>query len=167
MNWSREFDEPIALPDGGELRTLLDAGRYVDALPRSMHEREEWQAVMEVLLSAVEGREPVRLVHVALTLALQESKPTRRPRRKPAKKSRANGESPRLAIATGTSLKQNIKRLQQLAVNNIVLESTMARCGAIPAAVLETIFGRAFDIGRSNRGRRSAVGMGHGVHPRH
>jgi hypothetical protein len=33
--------------------------RYVDALPRSMHEREEWQAVMEVLLSAVEGREPV------------------------------------------------------------------------------------------------------------
>ena len=70
MNWSREFDEPIALPDGGELRTLLDAGRYVDALPRSMHEREEWQAVMEVLLSAVEGREPVRLVHVALDSGL-------------------------------------------------------------------------------------------------
>jgi hypothetical protein len=53
MNWSREFDEPIVLPDGGELRTLLDAGRYVDALPRSMHERKEWQAVMEVLISAV------------------------------------------------------------------------------------------------------------------
>jgi hypothetical protein len=30
--WSRAFDEPIPLPDGGELRTLLDAGRYVDAL---------------------------------------------------------------------------------------------------------------------------------------
>ena len=58
-DWSRPFDEPIVLPDGGELRTLLDAGRYVDALPRSMHEREEWQTVMEVLLSAVEGREPV------------------------------------------------------------------------------------------------------------
>ena len=65
--WSREFDDPIPLPDGGELRTLLDAGRYVDALPPSMHEREEWQAVMEVLLSAVEGREPVRLAQVALT----------------------------------------------------------------------------------------------------
>jgi hypothetical protein len=74
MNWSREFDDPIPLPDGGELRTLLDAGRYVDALPPSMHEREEWQAVMEVLLLAVEGREPVRLAQVALTLALQESK---------------------------------------------------------------------------------------------
>jgi hypothetical protein len=73
-DWSRHFDEPIALPDGGELRTLLDAGRYVDKPPRSMHEREEWQMVMEVLLLAVEGSEPVRLVHVALTLALQESK---------------------------------------------------------------------------------------------
>jgi hypothetical protein len=72
--WSRAFDEPIPLPDGDELRTLIDAGRYVDALPRSMHEREEWQAVIEVLLSAVEGREPVRLVRVALTLALLESK---------------------------------------------------------------------------------------------
>jgi hypothetical protein len=80
-DWSRRFDEPIPLPDGGELRTLLDAGRYVDALPRNMHEREEWQMVMEVLLSAVEGREPVRLAQVALTLALQESGPTRRPPR--------------------------------------------------------------------------------------
>jgi hypothetical protein len=39
-----------------------------------MHERQEWQTVMEVLLSAVEGREPVRLVQVALTQALKESK---------------------------------------------------------------------------------------------
>ena len=44
--WSRPFDEPIPLPDGGELRTLLDAGRYVDALPCSAHEREEWKKVM-------------------------------------------------------------------------------------------------------------------------
>jgi hypothetical protein len=57
MSWSRPFGEPIPLPDGGELRTLLDAARYVDALPRGMYEREEWQMVMEVLLSAVEGRE--------------------------------------------------------------------------------------------------------------
>jgi hypothetical protein len=37
-DWKRAFDKPIPLPDGGELRTLLDAGRYVDALPRSMHD---------------------------------------------------------------------------------------------------------------------------------
>jgi hypothetical protein len=84
--WRHAFDEPIPLRDGGELRTLLVAGRYVDKLPRSMHEREEWQAVMEVPLLAVEGREPVRLAQVALTLALQESKPMRRPRHKLAKK---------------------------------------------------------------------------------
>jgi hypothetical protein len=76
--WHRAFDEPIVLPDGGELRTLADAGRYVDKLPRGMHEREEWQAVMEVLLSAVEGREPVSLLRIALTLALQESGPDER-----------------------------------------------------------------------------------------
>jgi predicted secreted Zn-dependent protease len=46
-----------------------------------MHEREEWQAVMEVLPWAVEGREPVSLLRIALTLALQESGPTRGPRR--------------------------------------------------------------------------------------
>jgi hypothetical protein len=75
MPWSACFDEPIVLPDGGELRTLLDVGHYVDKLPRSMHEREEWQTVMEVLLSAVEGREPVSLLRIALKLALQEKRP--------------------------------------------------------------------------------------------
>jgi len=38
-----------------------------------VYEREEWQAVMEVLLSVVDGHEPVSLLQVALTLALQES----------------------------------------------------------------------------------------------
>jgi hypothetical protein len=80
-DWSREFDEPIPLPNGRELVTLEDVARYVDALPRRMHEREEWQAVMEVLLSAVDGREPVSLLRIALTLALQESGPTRGRRR--------------------------------------------------------------------------------------
>jgi hypothetical protein len=78
-DWSRHFDEPIPLPEGGELRTLLDAGRYADALPRIMHEHEEWQMAMEVLLLAVEGREPVSLLRIALTLALRESSPTRGP----------------------------------------------------------------------------------------
>jgi hypothetical protein len=43
-----------------------------------MHEREEWQTVMEVLLSAVEGREPVSLLRIALTLALQGKRPDER-----------------------------------------------------------------------------------------
>ncbi len=85
MNWSRPFDDPIVLPDGGELRTLLDAGRYVDALPRSMHEREGVANGDGSPAMAVEGREPVRLVHVAL-LGLAGEQRMRGARRKPAKK---------------------------------------------------------------------------------
>jgi hypothetical protein len=72
MPWSRRFDKPIFLPDGRQLLTLLDAGRYVNALPRRTYEREEWIAVMEVLLLVVDGQEPVSLLQVALTLAFRE-----------------------------------------------------------------------------------------------
>jgi hypothetical protein len=59
-DWKRAFDEPIQLPDGGELRTVLDAGRYVAAFPDGKNEREEWQAVREVLLTTDEGHEQMR-----------------------------------------------------------------------------------------------------------
>jgi hypothetical protein len=32
--WSREFDEPIALPNGRKLVTLQDAAEYITLLPR-------------------------------------------------------------------------------------------------------------------------------------
>jgi hypothetical protein len=80
MSWSARFDEPIPGPDGGELRTLLDAWRYVDALLRSMHGRRVANGDGSPAM-AVEGREPVSLVRIALTLALQENRPTRGPRR--------------------------------------------------------------------------------------
>ena len=35
MIWSREFDEPIALPDGRELVTLREAADYIMGLPRA------------------------------------------------------------------------------------------------------------------------------------
>ena len=41
-------------------------------------EREEWQAVMEVLLLAVEGREPVSLLRIALTLDPAGKRPDER-----------------------------------------------------------------------------------------
>jgi hypothetical protein len=72
MPWSRRFDKPISLPDGRQLLTLLDVGRYVDALPPRTYEREEWIAVMDVLLLVVDGHEPMSLLQVALTLAIQE-----------------------------------------------------------------------------------------------
>ena len=38
MNWSREFDEPIVLPDGRELVTLEDAGNYITKLSKAERE---------------------------------------------------------------------------------------------------------------------------------
>ena len=48
--WAREFDDPIALPDGGTLVTLLDAGNYIVGLPEHVHTAAEWQAAMEALI---------------------------------------------------------------------------------------------------------------------
>jgi|HubBroStandDraft_3_1064219.scaffolds.fasta_scaffold537256_1 hypothetical protein len=53
--WSRHFFDPIPTGDGGELRTLRDAGVYILALPPAVAEREHWQAAMESLISAAEN----------------------------------------------------------------------------------------------------------------
>ena len=68
MSWSRSFDEPIPLPDGGELRTLPDAGRYVEVLPKAKHDRTEWQTAIHFLLMAAEGRLPVMASFAWLSL---------------------------------------------------------------------------------------------------
>jgi hypothetical protein len=35
LSWSRRFDDPINTPDGLVLRTLRDAGEYIQALARA------------------------------------------------------------------------------------------------------------------------------------
>ena len=39
MSWSRAFHVPITTPDGLMLRTLRDAGEYMQALPRAKHKQ--------------------------------------------------------------------------------------------------------------------------------
>jgi hypothetical protein len=70
-DWTRPFDEPIALPDGSLLRTLLDAGRYVAKLPKARYERPEWQKAAALLLSAAEARTPVMFANAALMRAVE------------------------------------------------------------------------------------------------
>jgi hypothetical protein len=48
--WDRDFDDPIALPDGRSLVTLIDAGNCILALPEQVHTAAEWQAAMEALI---------------------------------------------------------------------------------------------------------------------
>jgi hypothetical protein len=89
-DWSRRFDESIPLPDGGELRTLLDAGCYVEALSELRHELAEWQTAIHFLLIAAEGRLPVMFAHIALLKALNvgTSKPGPTPLKKAGKRYR-------------------------------------------------------------------------------
>jgi hypothetical protein len=46
--WHRTFDDPIRLPDGGELRTLRGAGNYIAKLPKREHDAPAWRAAIEV-----------------------------------------------------------------------------------------------------------------------
>ena len=50
MPWSARFEEPIPLPNGGELVTLKDAETYITKLPKAEHDAPEWQTAMEPLI---------------------------------------------------------------------------------------------------------------------
>jgi hypothetical protein len=61
------------LPSGGEFRTLLDAGRYVTALPRATQERREWRIATEMLLRVAEGLWPIAFADIAIKRALYDA----------------------------------------------------------------------------------------------
>ena len=71
MSWSRTFHVPIPLPDGRMLRTLRDAGDYIQALPGAKHKRPEWQIAAEMVLAAVEGNGPLMFAEIAMRKALK------------------------------------------------------------------------------------------------
>ena len=82
MSWSRAFHVPIATPDGLMLRTLRDAGEYIQALPTGKD-----KVAAEMLLEAVEGKGPLMFAEIAMRKAVNagrpapESTPRRRGRR--------------------------------------------------------------------------------------
>src|ERR1700757_4902464 len=74
MSWLRAFHIPIPLPDGRMLRTLRDAGEYIQELPRAIHQRPEWQGAAEMLLEAVEGKGPLMFAEIAMRKAVNAGK---------------------------------------------------------------------------------------------
>ena len=68
--WGREFDEPIALPDGRELTLLRDAASYITALPKKESAAPEWQAAIEALMLVVELGGPTMFARVGMMRAL-------------------------------------------------------------------------------------------------
>ena len=63
--WPRKFDEPILLPTGRKLVTLLDAGDYIASLPKEESGLLEWQAAIEALMSVVERGGPTMFARIA------------------------------------------------------------------------------------------------------
>ena len=68
--WSREFDEPIALPDGRKLIVLRDAASYITAFPKKEADAPEWQAAIEALILVVELSGPTMFGRVGVMRAL-------------------------------------------------------------------------------------------------
>jgi hypothetical protein len=54
--WARPFDDPVLLPGGHELVTLRDAADYIMKLPKAEQDLDEWQAAVEAVIMAAEGR---------------------------------------------------------------------------------------------------------------
>jgi hypothetical protein len=87
-NWSRAFDDPIPLPDGGELHTLRDAGNYIAGLPKREHDAFAWRAAIEALMLVVEHGGDTMLPRIGIMRALYPREVARTPRKKRATKYR-------------------------------------------------------------------------------
>jgi hypothetical protein len=70
VSWSREFDEPIPLPNGRKLIVLRDAASYITALPAKDAALPEWQAAIEALMLVVELGGPTTFARIGVMLAL-------------------------------------------------------------------------------------------------
>ena len=86
MSWSRAFHVPITTPDGLMLRTLRDAGEYMQALPRAKLKQPEWEIAAEMLLAAVEGSGPLMFAEIAMRKAVNAGKPVPDPEPTPRRK---------------------------------------------------------------------------------
>jgi len=73
MSWSSAFDDPIPLPRGRQLVTLKDAANYIQKLPKSEQDLEEWQAAVEALLLVVELSGPTMMARIGLLRALHRN----------------------------------------------------------------------------------------------
>ena len=84
------FDNPIPLPRGRRLVTLLDAGVYINELPRTDQQLDEWQTAIECLMLVVKLGGPTMFARIGIMRALnrdvvREFNPSRKDRRGPLK----------------------------------------------------------------------------------
>lgn len=70
--WQREFDDPILLPDGTQLKTLRDAISYLArTVPKSERDMPAITTAAETLTYAAERGWPTMLARIGVMLALR------------------------------------------------------------------------------------------------
>jgi hypothetical protein len=72
VSWSREFEDPIPLPDGTRLKTLREAISYLaKAVPKSERDTPAVTMAAEVLTFAAERGWPTMLARIGVMRALR------------------------------------------------------------------------------------------------
>jgi hypothetical protein len=64
MSWSREFEQPIPLPDGRTLVSLHDAATYITGVSKKEAALPEWQAAIEALMVVVNQNGPTMFARI-------------------------------------------------------------------------------------------------------
>jgi hypothetical protein len=86
--WSRQFHDPIPLPDGGELRTLRDAATFITKLPKREHHAPAWRTAVKALMLVAEHGGDTMLPRIAILRALHSGETAPMSRKKVARKYR-------------------------------------------------------------------------------
>jgi hypothetical protein len=68
--WKQHFEDAIPLSQGRQLITLKDAADYITRLPKAEHESPQWQAAVQALIMAAEGRGPLMHARIGVLGAL-------------------------------------------------------------------------------------------------
>ena len=63
-------EDPIPIPGGGELRTLLAAGNHIQSLSKAKQQQAAWQVATEALLVVVTQNGPTMFARIGIMLAL-------------------------------------------------------------------------------------------------
>jgi hypothetical protein len=72
MPWSTTFEDPVVV-NGKTLPTLGDAANYIMKLPKAEQNLPDWQAAIEALIMAAEGRGPLLHARVGMLRALNRN----------------------------------------------------------------------------------------------
>lgn len=70
MAWSDRFEDPVP-----GFTSLRDAATFIQKLPKSKQQLPHWQAAIEALIMAAEGRGPLLHARVGMLRAIHHGKP--------------------------------------------------------------------------------------------